>query len=142
MSHRDSCPADWEACREGERAFERGWGTNPYRSQWGEDHCEDAQRAWSRGFHYAEQQAEDRRMEERAARRRHEEREMEESYWRQQEQDRQDDYDQQQYEEYVAAQEAEMTAYYADLWHHDFMDVPNWETDGGAILKAALAGKE
>lgn len=49
MSHRDSCPSDYEARREGERAGERGYSRNPYRETLGERYCEEAERNWDRG---------------------------------------------------------------------------------------------
>lgn len=70
MSHRDDCPDRWEARRQGERAFERGYGSNPYRSRLGEDGCPDAEREWRSGYYAAERRAEEERAEMAADRRR------------------------------------------------------------------------
>lgn len=120
MGHRWNCPTPWTAEREGERAFERGEGywRNPYRDDgWGRSRCEDADRAWQRGYRDAE-----RREEERQAERRAEERRREEARWRQQEQE--------QYDEQMRAEEE---AY--------------WETEqrldaeyGAAVFEAMEAG--
>lgn len=79
MAHRNDCPTEWEARREGERAAGNGYGRNPYR-----DECEDAERAWDRGY----RNMQERREEEEMQRRHEEERErqrIEEDYYRQQE---------------------------------------------------------
>lgn len=73
MSHRSSCPDDWEARREGERAYD--WGrsrsSNPYEdSYWNRDRaCPDAAEEWSRGYRRAEMRAEEEREEEAARQR-------------------------------------------------------------------------
>lgn len=85
MSHRDSCPTDWEARREGERAFDRGYGSNPYRGGYGEDRCEEAERAWRRGYSAAEERHSEERAAERAAQRRAYERVDEDAYYAEQE---------------------------------------------------------
>lgn len=65
MSHRDDCPDRWEARREGERAFERGYGRNPYEpDMWGERGCEEAADEWKRGHRSAELREGDRRRAE------------------------------------------------------------------------------
>lgn len=53
MSHRSSCPTEWEARSEGARAFNRGGSSwnNPYR----DGECEEAESAWRTGFRRAEQ---------------------------------------------------------------------------------------
>ena len=83
MSHRDSCPDDYEARRQGERAYERGDGSwrNPYRDDYSGERCEDAELYWRRGYEYAEQRHEEQTAEERAAQRRAEERAQEERYY-------------------------------------------------------------
>jgi hypothetical protein len=71
MSHRDSCPDEYDARREGERAHERGRGyySNPYHDR--EEGCDEAASAWSRGYRAAEERAtaarEERRREEEEA---------------------------------------------------------------------------
>ena len=94
MSHRWSCPTDWEARLEGERASDYGRSrySNPYREQYGESHCEDAERAWERGFCYREEQREEEAAAERAAERRAAERRAyelaeEQEYMRRQEEE-------------------------------------------------------
>lgn len=75
MSHTDSCPSDWEARREGERAFDRGRSrsSNPYDDQYAyrgygdPPYCEDAARAFDRGYNAARQQREDEEYEARRA---------------------------------------------------------------------------
>lgn len=76
MSHRPSCPDEYDAKREGERAFDRGAGEwrNPYR-----DDCDEAASAWSRGYREREREDEREHAEAAAAQRRREAREMEES---------------------------------------------------------------
>lgn len=53
VSHRSSCPTEWEARSEGARAFNRGGSSwsNPYR----DGECEEAEIAWRSGFRRAEQ---------------------------------------------------------------------------------------
>ena len=90
MSHRDDCPDRWVARREGERAFERGYGQNPYRDQLGEEGCPEAEREWRSGYRSAECREEERQEEQREQarmeRRREEARAEEEQYWRECEQ--------------------------------------------------------
>jgi hypothetical protein len=83
MSHRDECPTDYEARRQGERAYERGDGSwrNPYRDDYSGERCEDAERYWRRGYEAAEQRHEEQMAEERSAQRRAEERAQEERYY-------------------------------------------------------------
>ena len=88
MSHRWNCPTDWEAKREGERAFEYGRSrySNPYEdSPWNRDRaCPEAAEEWERGHRYAEMRAEEEREEEAARQRaamRRAEAEAEESYY-------------------------------------------------------------
>jgi hypothetical protein len=103
MSHRWSCPSDWEARREGERAFENGRSmySNPYEdSYWNRDNaCREAAEEWERGHRRAEIREEERREEEAAHRRaslRRAEEEAEEAYY----------YERQaEYEHYAAPQE-------------------------------------
>lgn len=100
MSHRDYCPDDWTARREGERAFERGEGS--WRNPYGESHssfdtpCEDADAAWRRGYREAERHEEERHAEERRQERRQEEMREQRHYEEQQ--------------MYAAADEADMRA--------------------------------
>jgi len=56
MSHRWNCPTDYEARRQGERAQEYGRGSwsNPHRSSWPDEGCDEAARAWDRGYRDAE----------------------------------------------------------------------------------------
>jgi len=80
MSHRSDCKDPWEARREGERAFERGFGSNPYREpdtflhgpeSYEDRRCrEEAASAWRRGHSAAEERAQEERALE--ARRLHE----------------------------------------------------------------------
>lgn len=109
MSHRDSCPPRWEAEREGERSFERGYGSNPYRDSWGDRRCPDAERNWDYGYRAAERRAEEEALHQhQIQRRRAEERAMEDEYWRQEEQ--------RYYDEQMSAQiAAEQTAYYDEI---------------------------
>ena len=88
MSHRDDCPTDWEARREGERAYERGYGSNPYRGNgWDERSCPEAERAFDYGRRQAEYRHEEQMAEERSERRRaearREEQEQEDAYYQQ-----------------------------------------------------------
>ena len=76
MSHRDDCPDRWEARREGERAFERGYGSNPYR---GDEGCPEAEQAWRSGYYAAESAERERHEEEYWDRRRAEARAEEEA---------------------------------------------------------------
>ena len=92
MSHRWNCPTEWEARREGERASDYGRSrySNPYREQFGESHCEDAERSWDRGHRYREEQREEEAAAERAAERHASEQRacrlaQEEEYYRRQE---------------------------------------------------------
>lgn len=84
MSHRENCPDDYDARREGQRAYESGTGSwrNPY-GDGGEQPCDDAERAWRSGYRSAERDDEERRAEERDEQRRAEtarcERESEEA---------------------------------------------------------------
>lgn len=80
MSHRDDCPTGWEARRHGERAYERGYGSNPYRGGSGEEGCDEAEREWRRGYNAAERRAEEQHAKEAAARRRAEARRQDEEY--------------------------------------------------------------
>ena len=69
MSHRSECKDPWEARREGERAFERGFGSNPYREpdtflsgpeSYEDRRCrEEAASAWRRGRSAAEERAQE-----------------------------------------------------------------------------------
>jgi len=116
MSHRDNCPTRWQAEREGQDAFARGAGrySNPYdRSHGGSDHCRDADRAWEDGHRQAERHAEEEAIQRRQDQRRAQEREWarqkeEASYWRQQEEEQA----QQMEEEYAAAIEAQQAEQY------------------------------
>ena len=72
MSHRDTCPDQEDAEREGRRAFERGRTrrSNPYEGGYNDDeNCPEAADAWRSGFRRAEIRAEEER-EEQAARER------------------------------------------------------------------------
>ena len=91
MGHRWDCPTDWEARRQGERSFERGDGSwrNPYRDDWHRPSCEEAERAWSRGYRDAERQAEEHAAEQRAQARRDQARREEAEYFRMQEEEAQ-----------------------------------------------------
>ena len=123
MSHRYDCPTRWQAEREGERAFERGYGGNPYRSQ-----CRDAERAWDGGHRYAESREEDRRNDERRERARQDAIQAALAYHQRQEDDYWNAMEQQ---EMADAARAEEEAYYADEWRHALSDVPRWADDGG-----------
>lgn len=104
MSHRSDCKDPWEARREGERAYERGYGVNPYRDgdyneNYDDRRCrEEAESAWRRGYYAAEQQAEEEAAERAAQIRREEARAEEEAY----------------YEMEIAAREAEYQMRYPD----------------------------
>jgi hypothetical protein len=128
MGHRWDCPTRWEAERQGERAFERGYGSNPYRETWGETHCCEAERSWEDGRRAAELRDEERRSEERAAHRRREAREMEEAYYRQLDEEQMQRAYEQEANDYYRAEEE---AYYAGLWREQFIDLPTWADDGG-----------
>lgn len=65
MRYSDECPPPWEARRAGEQAGHRGWGSNPYREQLGELHCEDAESAWRRGYYAGEERRQEEEHEER-----------------------------------------------------------------------------
>jgi hypothetical protein len=82
MSHRDDCPSRWQAKREGERAFDNGLGSwrNPYREDWPDQGCPEAQRAWCDGFRDAERREEERQIEA-AQERAHEQRRREEAMY-------------------------------------------------------------
>lgn len=131
MSHRDSCPPRWEAERQGERAFERGYGSNPYRGDFHDEGCPEAERAWRSGFYGAERREEERREEERIERQRHEARRAQRDHEAEQEAAYYEDMQQQQYDEYQAQMEEEERAHYADLWRHEFVDLPQFADDGG-----------
>lgn len=113
MSHRWNCHDEYEARREGERAYEygRSRSSNPYEdSYWNRDRaCPDAENAWDRGYRAAEIRDEEEREEaaarQRAAMRRAEEEAEEYAY-----------YERQQYE-YAQRIEDEARAqeYYAEL---------------------------
>lgn len=70
MSHRWDCPDPWDARREGERAYESGYGrySNPYDDPF--TGCRDADDEWRRGYSAAEERAEEERAAEEAAERR------------------------------------------------------------------------
>lgn len=74
MSHRDDCPDEYDARRDGERAhdFGRGYYSNPYRDR--EEGCDEAASAWSSGYRAASARREEERAEEARAERRAEER--------------------------------------------------------------------
>ena len=87
MSHRDDCKDPREARREGEHAYERGYGVNPYHQSdynesWEDRRCrEEAESAWRRGYYAAEQQAEEEAAARAAQRRQEEARFEEEAYY-------------------------------------------------------------
>lgn len=135
MSHRWNCPDEWTARREGERAQERGEGRwrNPYEDRWHDGSgCEDAERAWERGYRDAERHAEEREEEARAMRRRQErereEYEMQHYYESQQEDDRYRQYLDEQYSAYLQEQLDEAFEEHLIATR----DIPRWEDDGGA----------
>ena len=81
MSHTDRCPSPWDARREGERAGERGYGSNPYSdAPWNQQRCEEAETAWRRGYDAGEERREEEEREQRAAERRRTERREQEEY--------------------------------------------------------------
>lgn len=79
--YRDDCPDRWVARREGERAFERGYGQNPYRHRLGEKGYPEAAREWQSGYRsaeYREEERQERQREQARMERRHEESRAEE----------------------------------------------------------------
>jgi hypothetical protein len=135
MSHRWNCPTRWEAERQGERAYERGEGSwrNPYREEWGRDHCEDAERAWRDGHRNAERHEEERRAEQRQQERRQREQQEQWDYERQQSEAYFDqlEEDDRYYRAMEAAALAEEQAWFADLWYATSVELPRWEDEGG-----------
>ena len=81
MSHLNSCPDSYTARREGERAADYGYGSfrNPYH-----DDCDEAARAWDRGYYAEQERLDEEARERRAAERRADERAQEEAYLEQQ----------------------------------------------------------
>ena len=71
MSHRDDCPSQWDAEREGERAQEygRSRSSNPHESIWHDEGCPEAAEAWRSGYRRAEMREEEQREEEAAQQR-------------------------------------------------------------------------
>lgn len=135
MSHRWSCPDDWTARREGERALERGDGywRNPYEDRWRDGSgCEDAERAWARGYRDAERQEEERVEEARVERHRAEVQRQAEEQWAYESQQEQE------YREWADAKYAAMEAAHFDELFEDHLietiDIPRWEDDGGALF--------
>ena len=71
MSHRSTCPTEWDARREGERAGYSGFGGNPYRDTlWIEDACPEAERAWRSGHYLGEERRQEEEYQEALDRRR------------------------------------------------------------------------
>lgn len=66
MSHRDDCPPEREAERQGARAQDlgRSRSSNPYESLWPTEGCPEAAGAWRSGYRRAEMREEERRKEE------------------------------------------------------------------------------
>jgi hypothetical protein len=95
MSHRRECPDPLEARREGERAYENGFGSSPYRERdysesYDDRKCrERADSEFSSGYYAAERRAEEQQEEERFRRaaqaRRDEDAEYEAQYEQEQE---------------------------------------------------------
>lgn len=85
MSHRFDCTPTWKARRQGEDAFRNhtaSWENPHARKPFEQDHCREAERAWSDGRRMAEAAAE----EERQAKARHE-RQAQQERWRRAEQE-------------------------------------------------------